>query len=143
MNYKSAIDYPYYLILILSLVTSIVLIAEYITSKEIRIVGWIFSLAGFMYVLPLLLNTRYTLLDDKVNIKCGFFLNINIKYEKIISIAKTMKRGKAGGLSMNRVLIKYYFGAKEKSILISPKYRDDFIRELNSRIDKHLVKSKE
>ena len=51
-----------------------------------------------------------------------------------------MKRGKANELSVNGVWIKYFVGSLKRKIFISPKYSDDFIRELNFRIEKHLVK---
>ena len=116
--------------------SAVVLVVEWIISKEMHVTLWIIPCAGFIYVLPLILRTRYILLENEVIIKFGL-ANTRIAYKNIISITKTMKRGRAAGLSIIRVQIKYRKDADEKLILISPKNRDDFIRELSVRTNKH------
>ncbi len=86
-------------------------------------------------------KTKYTLEDKGLRIYFPLWYNLLIPYEDIYAIEKTFNLVNAPAFSWTRVKISYgnersFLGIKSrKSTQISPKNRDDFICELNERIE--------
>lgn len=98
-----------------------------------------FVLFGFGLVLAALIAMfsipcRYTLREHKLNIQCGIF-QADVPYNKIRRLELSCSIWNAPALSLNRVKIVLDDGIR----LISPKDRSEFIKDLQSRIDR-LVK---
>lgn len=102
--------------------------------------GFILSLREQDWILPgilistllfsayLFLTTDYTITEENLKVRSGFLVNKNISIETIKSIVKTdsMWNAPAGSLT-DRIEIMYN---QSDTIVISPKERADFIKEL-------------
>ncbi|MEC6391420.1 PH domain-containing protein [Acinetobacter pittii] len=77
-------------------------------------------------------TTKYTINDNKLFIKSGFFswtVNIN----QIIDIKPEKSLNASPALSLDRIKITYKKGSDSKTILISPKDKDDFLSLINRK----------
>ena len=72
---------------------------------------------------------RYTLLDDALSIRCGI-LFYQIPLREILRVERSASLRSGPALSLRRVQLV----TGRRSYLISPKDRDDFIRELDAAI---------
>lgn len=79
------------------------------------------------FVLHLFLNTNYTIKDNLLFIKSGFFNYKPIQISSIKKIVNTNNPISSPATSLKRILISYN---KFDSIIISPKNKDAFIAEL-------------
>jgi uncharacterized membrane protein YdbT with pleckstrin-like domain len=82
-------------------------------------------------VLPvwLLLSTGYTLTDDQLVVKAGPF-RWRVPIREIKSVTPTRSALSSPALSLDRLRIEY---GDSKSIMVSPRSREDFLRELEAR----------
>ncbi|WP_157981358.1 PH domain-containing protein [Aliidiomarina sanyensis] len=89
------------------------------------------SAAIFGAGLPLwlLASTNYTLSDSKLFVKCGPFKR-DIPIAQITSIKATSSPLSSAALSTDRLQIDYGRG---QSIMISPKDKEEFLRDLETR----------
>ncbi|RFZ94720.1 hypothetical protein D0C36_04050 [Mucilaginibacter conchicola] len=79
--------------------------------------------------LPMLLNTKYTISNNNLNVRCGFMININVDIAAITKIEHTRSPLSAPALSLDRLEIFYN---KFDSVMISPQDSDNFIAELKN-----------
>lgn len=86
---------------------------------------------GLGAVLPLwlLVSTHYTLSDSMLFVKCGPF-KWDIPIAQITNIKATSNPLSSAALSINRLQIDY---GRNKSIMISPKDREAFLRDIETR----------
>ena len=81
-------------------------------------------------VFPIVFNTCYTInTDGTLNIKCGFFMNVNIPINSIKNIEPTHTILSAPALSFDRMEVFY---GRYDSVVISPVDPEDFIAELKN-----------
>ena len=81
-------------------------------------------------VLPMLLNTSYTITDDgALKVRCGFFVNILIEVNTIKKIEATKSMLSSPALSLDRLEVFYN---KFDSVIISPQNKEDFIVALQN-----------
>ncbi len=82
-----------------------------------------------VFLISLFLPCKYTMLDDHLLVQAGV-LKEKIKYKDIVSVKKSSNPLSAPAFSLKRVKINHSRGFT----LVSPKDRDGFISELNTRI---------
>lgn len=81
-------------------------------------------------VLPMLLNTRYTIGNDgSLKVRCGFFVNLRIDINTIRKIEATKSMLSSPALSLDRLEVFYN---KFDSVIISPQNKEDFIAALQN-----------
>jgi hypothetical protein len=85
-------------------------------------------------------TTYYTISGNNLNVRCGFFYNINIEVSKIRLIVETNSVLSAPALSLERLEMFYN---KWDSVVISPPHKMDFIAHLKSLNSDIEVKLKE
>ena len=93
-----------------------------------------FVLVEALLFLPLWLNTVYILEERALQIYSGFSRRLTVPYDSILSVGSV--RGGAGlaALSLDRLEIVYSTGARDGQVLISPRNREDFLRQLYLRM---------
>ena len=75
---------------------------------------------------------RYTILDDALSIRCGL-LFYQVSFDKITDVSLTSTWLSGPALSLKRVKIK----TDRKNHIVSPKFREDFVRELRKAVKQH------
>ena len=88
---------------------------------------WLFltgALAALMTV-AFAVPCRYTILDDALSIRCGV-LFYQVPLDQIVSVDKSSSWLSGPALSLKRIAVK----TRLRTHLISPKQRDEFLREL-------------
>ena len=135
MKYKSKVDWWFYMILIVFTIISIWLFTFYIKDKyaPLLIMAIIFAAVECLFVIPMLIDTYYTLEDNCLHIKSWICCNTRISYQNIISFEETKDPSASAGLSTDRVRIKFFHNERQDCILISPKNKADFILQLQLR----------
>ncbi|EIM78431.1 hypothetical protein A3SI_02608 [Nitritalea halalkaliphila LW7] len=92
-----------------------------------------------LYIGHLLLNTRYTLLDDKLQVSCGWGNEKTIDIQSIKEISETRNPRSAPALSLDRLELKY---GRFDAILLSPQDKQAFIHALQQANPAIVLKSK-
>lgn len=125
--YKSKIGLSIVIPLALSLVLPLVIMVMNRIWVGVIIIG-VVALFVVLFVAYLFTNTYYEITDsNKLTIKAGFLINIEIDINSIQSVEPTKSMLAAPALSLDRLKICYN---KYSSVIISPKEKDDFIRQL-------------
>jgi hypothetical protein len=75
------------------------------------------------------MSVRYTLNDDTLKVKAGFF-SWQVPVAEITAIAPTRNPLSSPALSLDRLRIDYSRG---KAIMISPKLKEQFLQDLEAR----------
>lgn len=91
--------------------------------------GLIINLSVIVFLWYTLKTTMYTIKDNKLLVRCGFFVNEAIKIESIKKVSETKNMISSAAASLDRLEILYN---KFDSILISPKEKMKFIEHLLS-----------
>ena len=134
--YRSNIGVMYVLV---SLLILMVLIGSfpYIRSDENTIaISIAYIIAAIFYYFALIypvINTKYILQKDKLTINCGIYKN-EIAFQEILEVYKKKSWGRYPALSENIVFIKYKDCGVTNLVGISPKNRDEFIREMQKKL---------
>ncbi|MGY6557886.1 MAG: PH domain-containing protein [Nitritalea sp.] len=96
-------------------------------------IGWL-ALLLFLPVAfflgHLFVNTRYTLENENLHVRCGWLVNTKIEVQAIKEITETRDPQSAPALSLDRLALTY--GTWDR-ILISPKDKQAFIHALQQR----------
>jgi hypothetical protein len=110
------------------------------TELNAKSVGFlIFLTLIFAFIAHLFFKTEYTIDNDKLKIKCGFFSYKPIDIEKIKEISNTKSIICSPAPSFDRIVIKY---GKFQEIIISPKDKQNFVNDLvkiNSNINNNIT----
>lgn len=104
--------------------------------------GLIILLPAIVFIFHIFLTTNYTINKDKLKIKCGFLFNQQIDINTIKKISETNNPLSSPATSLDRLEIVY---GKYDSILISPKFKKEFIADIisiNPNIEIKLKKRK-
>ncbi len=121
-RYKSKIDLWISIPLFVALGGSLVFL---VIDKE-----WITLLINLiisLFIYKLFSSTYYIIDANKLVIRSSFIINISINISEITQIKETRNPLSSPALSLDRIEIKY--GAK--SVMISPKEKNDFIEHLH------------
>ncbi|WP_198012049.1 PH domain-containing protein [Gillisia sp. CAL575] len=102
-------------------------LSDYTLNTQ-RILGILLLLVTFALILHMFLTTIYTIDNDKLKIKSGFFSYKPIEISEIKSITKTNNIISSPAASFDRIEIQY---GKFKSIVLSPKDKSNFCKDLN------------
>lgn len=86
----------------------------------------------FAIVYPVI-NTKYILEKDRLEIRCGIYKN-EISFQQILDVYKKDSLGRHPALSEKMVFIKYRDCSVTNIVGISPKNRDEVIHELQKVI---------
>ena len=127
-KYKSKVSYG--LLIAISLIMFgpfMFKLSDYTLNTQ-RILGILLLLVTFALILHMFLTTIYTIDNDKLKIKSGFFSYKPIEISEIKRIKKTNNIISSPAASFDRIEIQY---GKFKSIIISPKDKLNFCKDLN------------
>jgi uncharacterized membrane protein YdbT with pleckstrin-like domain len=111
---------------ILFWITSIPAIVVGMQEKDWTIMVIMFVV--FAFIMYLLYDTNYTISTDNLKVHSGFIVNKNISIATINSIKKTDSLLNAPASSLSD-RIEIFYG-NSKSIIISPKDKQGFVKEL-------------
>ncbi|MBW1656539.1 PH domain-containing protein [Flavobacterium quisquiliarum] len=103
-------------------------------------IGFSFMFCISAFIIHMFATTFYTIVRDKLRIKCGFLIDFSIDIKNIKSISQTFNVISSPALSLDRLEIMY---GKYDSILISPKDKIRFteaIKRINSEVEIVLKK---
>ena len=131
--YKSKID--------AGLMTPIFIVVIAVGILMLIIRAWAGIAVVFMLttlIIHMLLTTQYKIVGKTLKIKSGIFVNKLVNIDSIRSISETNSLLSSPANSTDRLELKYN---KFESIIVSPKDKDSFIKnllELNPRIEVQL-----
>ena len=120
--YRSKIGIEFILILLAVLGFSF-----YKLLDQPKISGIITLGALLVFILYIVLSIQYKINDNILTVKAGFLVNTKIEIQNIQKIKKTYNPLSSPAASINRLEICYNNG---DFVLISPKNRDQFIKDL-------------
>lgn len=98
---------------------------EGLNMKMILLILFVSIIFGL--ILHMFFKTEYTIEENKLKIKCGFFSYKPIEIEKIKEITKSNNIISSPAASFDRIEIKY---GKFDEIIISPKNKVEFAKHL-------------
>lgn len=119
--YKSKIDWWLGLFFVYPIYRSIVSIID---GEWIGYPVLVFFLLFIVFISK---STRYIIAENQLIVKCMFIVNDRIEISKIRKIEKTNSVLSSPALSLDRIAIYYN---KFDEIMVSPKEREDLIKEL-------------
>jgi len=138
MKYKSKIDLFIHLCFVLMLVCMVWMLADGImnSNRESIFSGIILLITNAALIIPIWFYTYYLLSEKALIIRCGIILYYTIPYENIISVEEKGTLISSPAMSLDRIRINYKKKNRNKKVYISPKYKTEFINELNKLIQK-------
>jgi len=134
MKFKSKVDWWMYPVwLAAPLITLWLLVSGIMYGGiEILVFALVFVLFDALLILPMFLNTNYTLGDTELVIKSGLGKPLIVPYDSIFSILESTNRLASAALSSDRVEIRY---DEHRVIYISPQKKKDFIKLLSAKAE--------
>ena len=84
---------------------------------------------------PTLFLTHYTLTDKALQVRCSFLFRADIPYRCIRRVSDSRDISLAPALSSDRIEIAYRISGGDGKVLISPKDKDAFAKELCRRAE--------
>jgi len=127
-KYKSEVSYRLLIAVFLIMFGPLMFKLSDYTLNVQRILGILLLLITFALILHMFLTTLYTVDNTKLKIKSGFFSYNPIEISEIKRITKTNNIISSPAASFDRIEIQY---GKFKSIIISPKDKLNFCKDLN------------
>ena len=134
--YRSKVGVMYFLV---AVIIAVILVGSflYISGDENTFAIFIaYTIATIFYYFVLIypvLNTKYILQADKLSIHCGIYKN-EIAFQEILEVYKKKSFRRYPALSEQMVFIKYKNRGVTDLVGISPKNRDEFMQELQKKI---------
>ena len=127
--YDSAVDWWIAALVLLSPLTAVGIGVYLLIEGQADGAMYLFLIGAAAMVLTIALThpCRYTILDDSLTIRCGIVF-YQIPLDEIESVEPSGSWLSAPALSLRRVRIR----SKQRTILISPEPRDEFIKDLRS-----------
>jgi len=126
-KYKSKVSYGLLIAVSLIMFGPLIFKLSDYTLNTQRILGILLLLVTFALILHMFLTTIYTIDNDKLKIKSGFFSYKPIEISEIKRITKTNNIISSPAASFDRIEIQY---GKFKSIILSPKDKLNFCKDL-------------
>lgn len=138
MIFKSKIAWWFYGLEIL--LGGITVLIVYLAISEqgivLYIAATIFLLIMGLLMVPMLLNTKYILEETQLRVVCGLHTR-RIPYANVLNVKPNFDPSSSPALSLDRIQIQYRnHDGNNNFVSISPKDKDQFLKELNSRISK-------
>lgn len=99
----------------------------YDVTIEKNWVGFSIILMTSLFIFYTFISIKYSIKNEILNVKCGFFVNQNIDINAIKKISETYNPISSPAASIDRLEIIYN---KFDSILISPKHKKVFLDDL-------------
>ena len=127
-KYKSKVSYGLLIAISLIMFGPLMFKLSDYTLNTQRIFGVLLLLITFAWILHMFLTTLYTVDNTKLRIMSGFFSYKPIEISEIKRITKTNNIISSPAASFDRIEIHY---GKFKSIIISPKDKLNFCKDLN------------
>lgn len=134
--YRSNVGVMYFLV---SLIIATILIGSFLyicgarNTIAISIAYIIAAMAYYFALIYPVINTKYILERDRLTINCGIYKN-EIAFQEILEVYKKKSLGRYPALSEKMVFIKYKDCGVTNLIGISPKNKDEFIQEIQKKI---------
>ncbi len=100
-----------------------------IINEKPNWVGIVILLPIVLFVVYMFMTTNYTIESDELKIKCGFLFNTSIDIKTIKKITETNNPLSSPATSLDRLEITY---GKFDSLLISPKHKAEFIKDIKT-----------
>lgn len=134
MRFRSKIDAFYYFMSALITAGTAFLFFMFRPGRMMLLASALFFAALDLFlIIPILLNTYYTVTEDTLKIRCWICTNKKIPLKDITSIIATSDPSSGPALSGNRLKITYNVGEKELSVLVSPLDKQGFINSINEK----------
>jgi len=139
MKFKAKIDWWMHLLsaalVILNIGAVICLVFGIIDTAIAILLVIIFTPTNIFFIIPMWFNTFYLLAENELVVKCGISKAERIEYEQITSIDKTREPVRAPAPSLDRIEVRYKAksGKFSDKVIISPKNKGEFIRQLKMR----------
>ena len=114
----------------LELIIPLILIFGYALFELISNRVWIgilIMLLTTLFIIYTFLSIKYEIENDNLNIKCTILMNTHIEIKSIRKVTETYNPLSSPAASIDRLEISYN---KFDSILISPKHKKEFIKNL-------------
>jgi hypothetical protein len=108
-------------------------------NMNLIVIG-LFLILIFGLITHMFFNTVYTIEENKINIKCGFFTYKPVVISDIKEITKSSNIISSPAASFDRIEIKY---GKFEELIISPKNKFEFaehLTKLNPKIKNNITK---
>lgn len=131
--YESAIDWWILALLVMTPILSAIIGVYAIAIGRAGDATWLFIAGAIAAIVTtaFTLPCRYTILEDALSIRCGIIF-YQVPFEKITDVSLSSSWLSGPALSIRRVKIQTARG----SHLISPKSREEFVRDLRKAIKK-------
>nr|MBQ4319947.1 PH domain-containing protein [Clostridia bacterium] len=138
MKFKSKVDWWFYLVAAVLTVIPAVLAVMMITERQpLWLPVCLFIVIDALLVYPSLVGTYYILEENELIVKSGLSTLTKVPYRYIVSVNETRNPLSSPALSLDRLEIRWA-GEKKGFVLISPKDKALFMRELNDRMKRSL-----
>ncbi len=98
-------------------------------STWILLIDIVFMGICLLMIYDMLLHTDYTVIGDKLHIRCGVLFRMDLPISKISEIAHKSTILSSPALSAKRIGLRY---GKKNWVYVSPKNQEDFISTLKS-----------
>lgn len=134
--YRSSVGVMYFIV---SLIIVGILIGSFLYTRgdgnmfAISIAFITATIAYYFVLIYPIINTKYILETDRLVINCGTYKN-EIAFREISGVYKKTSFGRHPALSEKMVFIKYKNRGVVNFVGISPRNRDEFIQEIQKRI---------
>ena len=138
MKFKTKIDWWLHLIFTFCIIINIWLIATAINSELGTVIVAVMStFLNIFLIIPMWFNTYYLLDENELHVKSGLFDAVKIDLGLITNVSETRNPQSSPALSLDRLEIKYKVknSRASETIIISPKDKQEFIRQLKTRND--------
>ncbi len=129
--YDSAVDWWILALLLLTPVASAIIGIYLIALGRPGDSTWLFLIGGLTAIVTaaFAVPCRYTILDDALSVRCGL-LFYQIPLDKITDVSLSSSWLSGPALSMKRVKVQ----TNRRSHILSPRFREDFVRELRKAV---------
>ena len=135
MKFKSKIDWWFHLVGILTFLMGLWVLGISISDGSLagRIIGVFLLLTDLLLILPIWINTNYTLEQKSLVVKCGLGRPLEIPYEKITAVEESISAIASSALSRDRLAVNFLKDRSPESIFVSPNDKAEFAKQLNGK----------
>lgn len=129
MKYKSRIDWWFWCISVLLLGIGAVMLS----CKSARTAGIVWTSIITAVLVMSVFDTSYIFEQESLIVRFSLFEKYVIPYMDIVNITKirNFDKDRGIGLSADRIKIEWFKDGGKEYVLVSPKDRDGFIKEIN------------
>lgn len=134
--YRSAVDW--WLALIIVGCEALVIWVAIDAAMEKAAIDWMTLLVaiGCSVIFVPMFGIKYVMYEEHLLVSMSIFGKIRIAYKDIVEVKKSCNPLSSPALSVKRVQIDYMQGGVHRMVLISPKNREAFIKEIEDRAER-------